>query len=52
MVLRIPQQQLNIGSAITASPLPETQTIGDTASPALKARGKGLMDISLSLIHI
>ena len=46
MVLKIPQQQLNIGSANTASPLPEAQTIGDTASPALRARGKGLMDIS------
>ena len=52
MVLRIPQQQLNIGSANTASPLPENQTIGDTATPALKARGKGLMDISKAMAAI
>jgi len=52
MVLRIPQQQLNIGSANTASPLPEAQTIGDTASPALRARGKGLMDISKAIAAI
>ena len=37
MVLRIPQQQLNIGSANTASPLPEAQTIGeDTQTQAHK----------------
>ena len=52
MVLKIPQQQLNIGSANVASPLPEAQTIGDTASPALRARGKGLMDISKAIAAI
>ena len=52
MVLKIPQQQLNIGNANVASPLPEAQTIGDTASPALRARGKGLMDISKAIAAI